>query len=457
MGVLHFFRSRNVRRRRVILKRTSFGHFCRPTAVEFAFAQAMALRRLAQRALTEGSRTATHRRTLTHYPVDDVVSGLSEEQKQLRETVHDFCQKELAPHAEAIDKANIFPDMRNFWKKLGEMGFLGITATPDHGGTGMGYLDHCIVMEEISRASGAIALSYGAHSNLCVNQINRNGSEEQKEKYLPKLCSGEHIGALAMSEPGSGSDVVSMSTKAEKKGDYYVLNGSKFWITNGPDADVLVVYAKTDPANAKPQHGITAFLIERGMGGFTSGPKLDKLGMRGSGTCEPIFEDCKVPEKNVLGAVNKGIYVLFSGLDLERLVLAAGPVGIMQAVLDTAYNYAHQRKQFNTPIGHFQMMQDKMAQMYVSLSTSRIYLYNVARACDQGHFNNKDCAGVIYYCADQATKVALDGIQILGGNGYINDYPTGRFLRDAKLYEIGAGTQEIRKLIIGRSLNAEYR
>merc|ERR1712029_697916 len=360
MGVLHFFRSRNVRRRRVILKRTSFGHFCRPTAVEFAFAQAMALRRLAQRALTEGSRTATrlqHRRTLTHYPVDDVVSGLSEEQKQLRETVHDFCQKELAPHAEAIDKANIFPDMRKFWKKLGEMGFLGITATPDHGGTGMGYLDHCIVMEEISRASGAIALSYGAHSNLCVNQINRNGTEEQKAKYLPKLCTGEHMGALAMSEPGSGSDVVSMSTKAEKRGDYYVLNGSKFWITNGPDADTLVVYARTDPNADMPAHGITAFLIEKGMEGFSTGPKLDKLGIRGSNTGELIFEDCKVPEKNVLGAVNKGIYVLFSGLDLERLVLAAGPVGLMQEACDTAWNYAHQRKQFGQKIGEFQMIQ----------------------------------------------------------------------------------------------------
>jgi len=312
-------------------------------------------------------------------------------------------------------------------------------------------------LEEIARVSASISLSYGAHSNLCVNQINRNGTEEQKEKYLPKLCSGEHIGALAMSEPGSGSDVVSMSTKAEKRGDYYVLNGSKFWITNGPDADTLVVYARTDPNAAKSQHGITAFLIERGMEGFTSGPKLDKLGIRGSGTCELIFEDCKVPEKNVLGAVNKGIYVLFSGLDLERLVLAAGPVGILQAVCDVAFDYAHQRKQFNQPIGHFQMLQGKMAEMYVALSSSRCYLYNVARACDQGHYNNKDCAGVIYYCADQATKVALDGIQILGGNGYINDYPTGRFLRDAKLYEIGAGTQEIRKLIIGRSLNAEYR
>lgn len=312
-------------------------------------------------------------------------------------------------------------------------------------------------MEEMSRASGAVALSYGAHSNLCVNQINRNGTEEQKEKYLPKLCSGEHIGALAMSEPGSGSDVVSMSTKAEKKGDYYVLNGSKFWITNGPDADTLVVYARTDPNTDKPQHGITAFLIERGMDGFSSGPKLDKLGIRGSGTCELIFEDCKVPEKNILGALNKGIYVLFSGLDLERLVLAAGPVGIMQAACDVAWNYAHERKQFGQRIGHFQLLQGKMADMYTSLSSSRSYLYSVARACNQGHFNNKDCAGVILYCSEQATKVALDAIQILGGNGYINDYPTGRFLRDAKLYEIGAGTSEVRRLVIGRALNQEYR
>jgi len=396
-------------------------------------------------------------RTLTHYPIDDVIFGLTDDERQLREMAFNFCQKELAPLADKIDKTNDFPELRQVWKKMGDLGMLGATASSEYGGSDMGYFQHCILVEEIARVSASISLSYGAHSNLCVNQINRNGTEEQKEKYLPKLCSGEHIGALAMSEPGSGSDVVSMSTKAEKKGDYYVLNGSKFWITNGPDADTLVVYARTDPNAAKAQHGITAFLIERGMEGFTSGPKLDKLGIRGSGTCELIFEDCKVPEKNVLGDVNKGIYVLFSGLDLERLVLAAGPVGILQAVCDVAFDYAHQRKQFNQPIGHFQMLQGKMAEMYVALSTTRCYLYNVARACDQGHFNNKDCAGVIYYCADQATKVALDGIQILGGNGYINDYPTGRFLRDAKLYEIGAGTQEIRKLIIGRSLNAEYR
>merc|ERR1711953_866527 len=301
-----------------------------------------------------------------------------------------------------------------------------------------GYLDHVIAMEEISRASGSIALSYGAHSNLCVNQINRNGTDRQKEKYLPKLCSGEHFGALAMSEAGSDSDVVSMKTTAEKRGDYYVLNGTKFWITNGPYADTLVVYAKTNPHAAKAQHGVTAFLIERGMEGFSSSPKLDKLGIRGSGTCELVFEDCKVPEANVLGKVNKGIYVLFSGLDLERLVLTAGPIGLMQAACDTAFAYARERKQFNTKIGEFQLIQAKMADMYTALSSSRAYLYSVARACDKGHFNNKDCAGVILYCAEQATKVALDSIQILGGNGYINDYPTGRFLRDAKLYEIGA-------------------
>jgi len=396
-------------------------------------------------------------RTFTHYPIDDVNFGLTDEQRQLRETIFNFCQKELAPHADAIDKDNNFPQLREFWKKLGDLGLLGITADSAYGGSDMGYFDHVIAMEELSRASGAIALSYGAHSNLCVNQINRNGTEEQKEKYLPKLCSGEHMGALAMSEPGSGSDVVSMSTKAEKHGDYYVLNGSKFWITNGPDADTLVVYARTNPHADLPAHGITAFLIEKGMEGFSTGIKLDKLGIRGSNTAELIFEDCKVPEKNVLGEINKGIYVLFSGLDLERLVLAGGPVGLIQAVCDVSWNYAHQRKQFGRRIGEFQMMQAKMADMYTSLSATRCYLYSVARACDQGHFNNKDCAGVILYCAEQATKVALDGIQILGGNGYINDYPTGRFLRDAKLYEIGAGTTEVRKLVIGRALNNEYK
>ena len=322
-------------------------------------------------------------RTLTHYPIDDNISGFDDDRRQLRETLFNFCQKELAPVADQIDRSNNFPEMRDFWKKLGDMGLLGVTASTEYGGSGMGYLDHCIAMEELSRASGAVALSYGAHSNLCVNQINRNGNEDQKEKYLPNLCSGVYVGALAMSEPGSGSDVVSMKTKAEKVKDYYVLNGSKFWITNGPDADVLVVYAKTDPSNPKPQHGITAFLIEKGMDGFTTGPKLDKLGIRGSGTCELIFENCKVPEANVLGPLNKGVYVLFSGLDLERLVLAAGPVGIMQACCDVAFNYAHERKQFGQKIGEFQLMQAKMADMYTTLGACRTYLYNIAKAADQ--------------------------------------------------------------------------
>lgn len=398
-----------------------------------------------------------YQRYLSHYPIDDRVNGLTEDQIQLRETVFNFCQKELAPFADQIDKQDDFPDREEFWKKLGNMGLLGITASSKYGGSDMGYLDHVIAMEEISRASGAIALSYGAHSNLCVNQINKNGTEKQKEKYLPKLCSGEHFGALAMSEAGAGSDVVSMQTKAEKHKDYYVLNGTKFWITNGPYADTLVVYAKTNPNAAKPQHGVTAFLIEKGMEGFSASPKLDKLGIRGSGTCELVFDNCKVPAENILGAENKGIYVLFSGLDLERLVLAAGPLGIMQASIDTAFNYAHERKQFGTRIGEFQLMQAKMADMYTTLNACRTYTYCVARACDLGHASNKDCAGVILYCAEKCTQVALDAIQILGGNGYINDYPTGRYLRDAKLYEIGAGTSEVRRLVIGRALNAEYK
>ncbi|TNN84270.1 Isovaleryl-CoA dehydrogenase, mitochondrial [Liparis tanakae] len=348
-------------------------------------------------------------------PVDDVVNGLTEDQIQ------------------------------DFWKDMGEMGFLGITAPEEYGGTGLGYLDHVIVMEEMSRVSAAIALSYGAHSNLCVNQMVRHGNEKQKEKYMPKLMTGEHVGALAMSEPNAGSDVVSMKLKAQKQGDYYVLNGNKFWITNGPDADVIIVYAKTDPkANQK---GITAFIVEKGMPGFSTAQKLDKLGMRGSNTCELVFEDCKVP----------GVYVMMSGLDLERLVLSAGPVGIMQAVLDHAVPYLHVREAFGQKIGHFQLMQGKMADMYTRLSSCRQYMYNVARACDKGHFSSMDCAGVILYCAENATQVALDGIQCLGGNGYINDYPMGRFLRDAKLYEIGAGTSEVRRLIIGRAFNAMYK
>ncbi|XP_044750399.1 isovaleryl-CoA dehydrogenase, mitochondrial isoform X2 [Coccinella septempunctata] len=391
-----------------------------------------------------------------YYPIDEHISGLTTEQIQLRESIFNFAQKELATKANEIDKNNKFEELRSFWRKLGELGTLGITVDPEYGGTGGSYTDHVVIMEELSRACPAIGLSYGAHSNLCVNQIHRNGTQKQKEKYLPKLCTGEHIGALAMSEPGAGSDVVSMKTRAEKSGDYYVLNGNKFWITNGPDADVLVVYAKTNPNATKTQHGISAFIVEKGMPGFTTGPKLDKLGHRGSNTCELIFENCKVPRQNLLGIENKGVYVLMSGLDLERLVLAGGPVGIMQACCDIAFSYAHIRKQFDTRIGEFQLIQGKMADMYTTLSACRTYLYNVAKACDNRKVSRKDCAGVILYTAEKATQMALDAIQILGGNGYINDYPTGRLLRDAKLFEIGAGTSEIRRMIIGRCLNSEY-
>lgn len=396
------------------------------------------------------------KRYLSHYPVDDKISGLSQEQQQLRETVFQFCQKEIAPIAQEVDKSNTCPQFRDIFKKLGSLGVHGLTVPVKDGGAEVGYLDHCIVLEEMSRASAAIALSYGAHSNLCINQIVRNGNERQKAKYLPKLISGEHIGALAMSEAGSGSDVVSMKLKAEKKGDYYVLNGSKFWITNCYVADVLLVYAKTN-FTTKPQHGISTFLIEKGMEGFSVGKPLDKLGMRGSPTGELIFEDCKVPAENLVSAEGKGVYVLMSGLDLERLVLAAGPVGIMQACCDVTFDYVHQRRQFGQKIGEFQLIQGKLADMYTTLGACRSYLYSVARAADQGHVNSKDCAGVILYCAEKATQMALDAIQCLGGNGYINDYPTGRFLRDAKLYEIGAGTSEIRRMIIGRALNSEYK
>ncbi|OXU26005.1 hypothetical protein TSAR_009309 [Trichomalopsis sarcophagae] len=391
-----------------------------------------------------------------YYAIDENVFGLSEQQKELRNLVFNFAQKELAPKAAEIDKKNHFDELRPFWRELGKLGLLGITVKEEYGGTGGGYLDHVVIQEELSRASAAISLSYGAHSNLCVNQIHRNGTEEQKHKYLPKLCSGEHIGALAMSEPGAGSDVVSMKLKAEKKADYYVLNGNKFWITNGPDADTLVVYARTDPNAAKKQHGITTFIVEKGMEGFGTAQKLDKLGMRGSNTCELIFENCKVPAANVLGQENKGVYVLLSGLDLERLVLSGGPLGLMQAACDVSFEYAHTRKQFGKNIAEFQLIQGKMADMYTRLCSSRSYLYSVARACDNGHVNGKDCAAVILYCAENATKTALDAIQILGGNGYINDYPTGRLLRDAKLYEIGAGTSEIRRMVIARAISAEY-
>ncbi|XP_077999785.1 isovaleryl-CoA dehydrogenase, mitochondrial-like [Glandiceps talaboti] len=392
----------------------------------------------------------------TYIAIDDKINGLSEEQQQLREMVFRFCQTQLAPKAADIDATDNFPDMREFFKQCGALGLLGITAPVEYGGTGGGYLDHIIIGEEMARASAGISLSYGAHSNLCINQLVRNGSEAQKQKYLPKLCSGDYIGALAMSEHQAGSDVVSMKLRADKDGDHYILNGSKFWITNGPYADVLIVYARTNHGVAK-QHGISAFIVEKSFPGFSTAPKLDKLGMRGSGTCELVFDNCKVPAENILGEINKGVYVLMSGLDLERLVLSAGPLGIMQAAVDIAIPYLHQRKAFGQPIGHFQLMQGKMADMYTRLSACRSYVYNVAKACDDGHFTAKDCAGVILYAAENATQVALDAIQCLGGNGYINEYATGRLLRDAKLYEIGAGTSEVRRLIIGRAFNKDFR
>jgi len=379
--------------------------------------------------------------------------GLGETADMLRDTVRDFADDRIAPRADEIDRTNTFP--RDLWPEMGALGLHGITVEEEYGGTGLGYLEHCIAMEEVSRASASVGLSYGAHSNLCINQLRRNGSDEQKRRYLPKLMTGEHVGALAMSEPGAGSDVVSMRTKAEKKGDRYILNGSKMWITNGPVADTLVVYAKTDP-EAGPR-GITAFLVERGFKGFSSAQKLDKLGMRGSNTCELVFSDCEVPAENVLGAVGKGVNVLMSGLDYERLVLSAGPLGIMQACLDVVIPYLHDRQQFGQPIGSFQIMQSKLADMYTTLSVCRAYVYAVARACDRGQTTRKDAAGAILYAAEKATWMALEAIQCLGGNGYINEYPTGRLLRDAKLYEIGAGTSEIRRWLIGRELFEETR
>jgi len=366
----------------------------------------------------------------------------------LRETVARFSNAEIAPRADEIDRSNMFP--RELWPKLGALGVLGITAAEEYGGAGMGYLAHCVAMEEISRGSGAIGLSYGAHSNLCVNQLNRNGSAEQKRKYLPRLISGEHVGALAMSEPNAGSDVVSMRTRADRRGDRYILNGSKMWITNGPVAETFVVYAKTDPTAGS--RGMTAFIVERGFPGFSTAQKLDKLGMRGSDTGELVFEDCEVPEENVLGAVGNGVNVLMSGLDYERLVLAAGPLGLMQACMDVVIPYLHDRKQFGRSIGQFQIMQAKLADMYVTMNAAKSYVYTVARACDDGRTTREDAAGAILYAAERATWMALEAIQCLGGNGYINDFPCGRLLRDAKLYEIGAGTSEIRRMLIGREI-----
>lgn len=377
--------------------------------------------------------------------------GLGEDIEALRESVRRFATDRIAPQAAEIDRSNNFP--MPLWREMGDLGLLGITAPEGLGGSGMGYLAHCVAMEEISRASASVGLSYGAHSNLCVNQLVRNASPAQREKYLPKLISGEHVGALAMSEPGAGSDVVSMKLRADKRGDRYVLNGNKMWITNGPDADVLVVYAKTDP-DAGPR-GITAFLIEKGFKGFSTAQKLDKLGMRGSNTGELAFTDCEVPEENVMGTVGRGVNVLMSGLDYERVVLSGGPLGIMAACLDVVVPYIHERKQFDRPIGEFQLMQGKVADMYVALNACRAYVYAVAAACDRGETTRKDAAGCILYSAEMATKLALEAIQSLGGNGYINDYPTGRLLRDAKLYEIGAGTSEIRRMLIGREIFQE--
>ena len=378
---------------------------------------------------------------------------LGSDVEALRRTVQDFAQDRIAPRADAIDRDNVFP--RDLWPEMGELGLLGITVDEQFGGAGLGYLEHCVAMEEISRASAAVGLSYGAHSNLCVNQIRRNGNAEQKTKYLPKLISGEHVGALAMSEPGAGSDVVSMRTRADKRGDRYILNGSKMWITNGPVADTLVVYAKTD--RTAGSRGITAFIVEKGMKGFAPAQKLDKLGMRGSDTSELVFTDCEVPQENVLGAVGNGVNVLMSGLDYERVVLSAGPLGIMQACMDVVIPYVHQRQQFGQPIGRFQLVQAKLADMYVTMNAARAYVYTVAKASDKGRTSREDAAGAILYAAERATWMALEAIQCLGGNGYINDFPTGRLLRDAKLYEIGAGTSEIRRMLIGREIFEKTR
>lgn len=387
----------------------------------------------------------------TSYPTLNF--GLGEDIEMLRDQVYQFAQNEIAPLAEQADADNQFPNQ--LWKKLGDMGLLGVTVSEQYGGSDMGYLAHTIAMEEVSRASGGIGLSYGAHSNLCVNQIYKNGNDAQREKYLPKLVSGEHIGALAMSEPNAGSDVVSMKLKAEKRGDKYILNGNKMWITNGPDAHTFVIYAKTDP-NAGPR-GITAFLVERDFPGFSRAQKLDKLGMRSSNTCELVFEDCEVPAENILGKEGEGVRVLMSGLDYERLVLSGGPLGIMQSCMDIVVPHIHDRQQFGQSIGQFQLVQGKVADMYTQMNAARAYVYTVAQSCDRGETTRKDAAGAILYSAELATKMALDAIQLLGGNGYINEYPTGRLLRDAKLYEIGAGTSEIRRMLIGRELFNESK
>ena len=384
-------------------------------------------------------------------PLKSLNHGLSEELNMLRDTTRQFVENELLPIASEVDSSNDFP--HHLWRKMGDVGLLGITVEERFGGSAMGYLAHIIVLEEISRASASVGLSYGAHSNLCVNQLQRNGTESQKEKYLPDLCSGAKVGALAMSEPNAGSDVVSMKLRAERRGDHFILNGSKMWITNGPDAHTYIIYAKTEPEAGS--RGITAFIVERGFTGFSQGKKLDKLGMRGSNTAELIFEDCAVPAENVLGEINAGVAVLMSGLDYERAVLSGGPVGIMQACLDTVVPYVHERRQFDQPIGEFQLIQGKLADMYASTAACRAYLYEVGRALDRGEDSRKDAAAVILYTAEAATKAALDAIQILGGNGYTADYPTGRFLRDAKLYEIGAGTSEVRRMLIGREIFQE--
>ncbi|MCK5363600.1 MAG: isovaleryl-CoA dehydrogenase [Gammaproteobacteria bacterium] len=377
--------------------------------------------------------------------------ALGDNADMLRDSVMRFADDEIAPRAAEIDKSNDFPD--DLWRKMGDLGILGVTVEEEFGGAAMGYLEHVVAMEEVSRASASVGLSYGAHSNLCVNQIRRNGNSEQKQRYLPRLVSGEQVGALAMSEAGAGSDVTSMRLQARKKGDRYVLNGTKMWITNGPDADVLVVYAKTD--RDAGSRGISAFIVEKTFKGFSTAQKLDKLGMRGSNTCELVFDDCEVPEENVLGEVGRGVNVLMSGLDFERVVLAAGPLGVMQACMDIVVPYVHERKQFDRPIGEFQLMQGKLADMYTTMNASKAYVYAVARACDQGGPTRKDAAGAILYAAERATWMALEAIQCLGANGYINDYATGRLLRDAKLYEIGAGTSEIRRMLIGRELFQE--